>query len=78
MRYRGVLGVVFKTPEMHIPPWYWFSVWLFSQRHRCGQAITTDSPGRMSLPGQVFEQDSVAGAKAPYRPVADTNLHLTP
>ena len=21
-----VLSVVFKTPEMHIPPWYWFSL----------------------------------------------------
>ena len=25
MRRRGVLSVVFKTPEMHIPPWYWFT-----------------------------------------------------
>ena len=24
MRRRGVLLVVFKTPGMHIPPWYWF------------------------------------------------------
>ena len=24
MSYRGVLSVVVKTPEMHIPPWYWF------------------------------------------------------
>ena len=24
MRWRGVLSVVVKTPEMHIPPWYWF------------------------------------------------------
>ena len=24
-RFRGSLLVVFKTPEMHIPPWYWFS-----------------------------------------------------
>ena len=24
MTCRGVLEVVFKTPEMHIPPWYWF------------------------------------------------------
>ena len=24
MRCRGVLSVVFKTPERHIPPWYWF------------------------------------------------------
>ena len=23
-RFCGVLSVVFKTPEMHIPPWYWF------------------------------------------------------
>ena len=25
VRCRGILSVVFKTPEMHIPPWYWFS-----------------------------------------------------
>ena len=24
VRFRGPLSVVFKTPEMHIPPWYWF------------------------------------------------------
>ena len=24
-RFPGSLSVVFKTPEMHIPPWYWFS-----------------------------------------------------
>ena len=23
-RSRVVISVVFKTPEMHIPPWYWF------------------------------------------------------
>ena len=32
----------------------------------------------MSLPGQIFEKDSVAGAEAPYCSVAYTNLHLTP
>ena len=26
MRCCRVLSVVFKTPEMHIPPWYWFSI----------------------------------------------------
>ena len=26
VRFRGVLSVVFETPEMHIPPWYWFSI----------------------------------------------------
>ena len=25
VRFRGSLSVVFKTPEMHISPWYWFS-----------------------------------------------------
>ena len=25
MRCRGVLSVIVKLPEMHIPPWYWFS-----------------------------------------------------
>ena len=25
MRCSGVLSVTFKTAEMHIPPWYWFS-----------------------------------------------------
>ena len=25
VRFRGPLSVVFKTPEMHISPWYWFS-----------------------------------------------------
>ena len=25
MSCRGILSVVVKTPEMHIPPWYWFS-----------------------------------------------------
>ena len=25
VRCRGVLSVVVKLPEMHIPPWYWFS-----------------------------------------------------
>ena len=25
VRRRGVLEIVFKTPEMDIPPWYWFS-----------------------------------------------------
>ena len=29
MTCRGVLEIVFKTPEMHIPPWYWFSLRLF-------------------------------------------------
>ena len=31
MRRCGVLSVVFKTPEMHIPPWYWFrrSDWIY-------------------------------------------------
>ena len=24
MRSCGVLSVIVKTPEMHIPPWYWF------------------------------------------------------
>ena len=24
MRRRGILEIVFKTPGMHIPPWYWF------------------------------------------------------
>ena len=24
VRFRGSLSVVFKTPEMHISPWYWF------------------------------------------------------
>ena len=27
MSCRGILSVVVKTPEMHIPPWYWFSLW---------------------------------------------------
>ena len=26
VRRRGVLEIVFKTPEMDIPPWYWFRV----------------------------------------------------
>ena len=25
MRSRGVLSVIVNLPEMHIPPWYWFS-----------------------------------------------------
>ena len=25
-RSSGVLSVVFKTPEMHIPLWYWFRI----------------------------------------------------
>ena len=24
VRFRGVRSVVFKAPEMRIPPWYWF------------------------------------------------------
>jgi len=30
----------------------------------------------MPLPSQVFEQDSVSGAEAPYSSIAYTNLHL--
>ena len=26
MRHCGILSGVFKTPEMHIPPWYWFRI----------------------------------------------------
>jgi hypothetical protein len=27
MRCCRILSVIFKTPEMHIPPWYWFSIY---------------------------------------------------
>ena len=52
MRYRRVLGVVFKIPEMHIPPWYWF-------RARRYQTIR-NLKMRVSL-GPTTAQDRVAG-----------------
>ena len=36
MRCRGVLSVIVKTPEMHIPPWYWFSYVILHMMHTCG------------------------------------------
>ena len=37
MRSRGVLSVIVNLPEMHIPPWYWFS-WLAGLEIEAGRA----------------------------------------
>ena len=83
MRRRGVLSVVFKTPEMHIPPWYWFSSIPVSStggiqlRHR-GLKAPTNTPEWNAPPflvlwvcGAILAgsacQNAVASALSPWR-----------
>ena len=51
MRRRGVLEIVFETPEMHIPPWYWFS--------SCGQRQPDIGEGQPPL-GPVLQTEDRA------------------
>ena len=47
MRCRGVLSVIVKLPEMHIPPWYWFRR---HSRGRFDRPAPVDSP--QAYPGR--------------------------
>ena len=64
MRRRGVLSVVFKTPEMHIPLWYWFSIKLAwaCLRSWARKPSSTDRPVEPTgHPGRFHEAPTRAG-----------------
>ena len=56
MKCRGVLSVVVNTPEMHIPPWYWFSHWT---RASLAVVVTVVLASSEGLPGLVLASNTL-------------------